>query len=466
MRAVLGKFRIFGENITDMILRFTFKNVFSFADQSELSMIPNTRLKTLQDHIHVSNDFGHLKMAAIYGANGAGKSNVVKAIAILSDLVKLQASPSRFKRSLFRLRNNHEEAPQLLAIEFIQEDIPFYYAIEIKKGLIATEELYISGLGKAEDQLIFERTTNEHGATSIKFSKQFEADEKSQILKSVLLEEFVKPDKTILKLISKRENHFLAPAKTAYAWFEASLNILTPNTRPLNLTHAIAEGGEFKEFAEGIIHAVGLGIKGLSVERKSIDQFTLDQPNSILKKITKDLDDLPDGTFLLEGSTGEELNILRDKEGVWVEKLLLEHSGNFDGEIHFETADESDGTIRILDFIPAIKELIDSPCVYVIDEIERSIHPTLIKSIIQHFAEAKNAKGQLIFTTHEAHLLDQDIFRQDEIWFVEKNSAGISSMYSLNDFKEHKTIDIQKGYLNGRYGAVPFLGNLNALNWG
>lgn len=73
--------------------------------------------------------------------------------------------------------------------------------------------------------------------------------------------------------------------------------------------------------------------------------------------------------------------------------------------------------------------------------------------------------GQLIFTTHESNLLDQELFRQDEIWFAEKNQDGATDLYSLSDFKEHKTIDIRKGYLTGRYGSIPFLGNLKDLNW-
>ena len=79
--------------------------------------------------------------------------------------------------------------------------------------------------------------------------------------------------------------------------------------------------------------------------------------------------------------------------------------------------------------------------------------------------DVDKSKGQLIFTTHESNLLDQEIFRQDEIWFTEKDSNGATDLYSLSDFKEHKTIDIRKGYLNGRYGSIPFLANLTDLNW-
>lgn len=127
--------------------------------------------------------------------------------------------------------------------------------------------------------------------------------------------------------------------------------------------------------------------------------------------------------------------------------------------------EESDGTVRLLDLVPAFRDLVQKKKVYFIDEIERSLHPLLIKNLIKKFSEDKDTKGQLIFTTHESNLLDQDIFRQDEIWFAEKDNTGSTDLYSLSSFKEHKTIDIQKGYLSGRYGSIPFLGNLQDLNW-
>jgi AAA15 family ATPase/GTPase len=120
---------------------------------------------------------------------------------------------------------------------------------------------------------------------------------------------------------------------------------------------------------------------------------------------------------------------------------------------------------RLLDFIPAFKDLINTDKVFIIDEIERSVHPLLIKELVRKYSEDANTRGKLIFTTHESNLLDQDIFRQVEIWFAEKTPSGSTELYSLSDFKEHNTIDILKGYLNGRYGSIPFLGKLIDLNW-
>jgi hypothetical protein len=104
-------------------------------------------------------------------------------------------------------------------------------------------------------------------------------------------------------------------------------------------------------------------------------------------------------------------------------------------------------------------------CKYVVDEIERSIHPIMIKDIIRKLSESETAKGQLIFTTHESGLLDQSIFRPDEIWFAQKDAEQATQLYPLSDYNIHKTANIENGYLNGRYGGIPFLSNLKDLHW-
>ena len=161
----------------------------------------------------------------------------------------------------------------------------------------------------------------------------------------------------------------------------------------------------------------------------------------------------------------DQIVVVKEGDDVFVKQLKLTHYDNTGASTDFEIDDESDGTSRLLDFIPAFRDILTTNKVILVDEIERSIHPLLIKELIRKFSEDKKSKGQLIFTTHESNLLDQDIFRQDEIWFVEKSPKGNTDLYSLSDYKEHNTIDIRKGYLNGRYGSIPFLGNLADLNW-
>jgi len=447
-----------------MLIRFVLENLFSFGDRKEFTAIPNNRLKTLESHKYEINKFQLLKLSSIYGANGAGKSNLIKALYLFQKLVVNEEIPFRLKDTKFKF-NSKENLKQVLAIEFVQDDTAFYYGLELLDNTIVTEELYLSGLGKTEDKLLFERKSEISGSTTIKFLEAFENDEKSQILKSVLLEEFVKPDETVLKLLSNRDNKFLKDVKRAFEWFSDTLQIITPDSKPRALAQRIDVDKEFKKYAEDMMSSFNIGIESLSTEKKEIREFFGKDNENELDEFIKKVEDSPKKMVGLRSRKGDELILVKEDGNIWVKILKVEHKGKDDMVAKFDLDEESDGTVRLLDFVPAFKSVISEKKVFLVDEIERSIHPLLIKELVKKFSLDPNTKGQLIFTTHESNLLDQELFRQDEIWFAEKNKAGSTDLYSLSDFKEHKTIDIRKGYLNGRYGSIPFLGNLKDLNW-
>ncbi len=443
-----------------MLLRFTLKNTFSFDEPKELNMMPNKRLKTLKHHIYKNNI---LKMSSIYGANGAGKSNLIKSIFLLQDFVRKSKFPYELKKSIYKFHSKNDNK-QFFVIEFIENSIPFLYGIEFSNNIIFTEELYISGLGKKNDELVFERKTNINKQTTLKFSNEFEKDEKSILLKSILIEDFIKSDELVIKLLSNRDNKHLKNIKTAFNWFDKTLQIISPNSKPRALAHKIEIDKNFKIYTENFLKSFGLDIETLNTEKKDIYSF-FGEDNNELNDLINELEDSPNKIIGLRSKKGDEIVIVKENNKIWVKKLIIEHKGKNKQIKQFELDEESDGTIRLLDFAPVFKEIITSNKVFIVDEIERSVHPLLIKKLIANFSNDENTKGQLIFSTHESNLLDQYIFRQDEIWFVEKNKWGATDLYSLNDFKEHKTIDIRKGYLTGRYGAIPFFANINNLNW-
>jgi hypothetical protein len=127
--------------------------------------------------------------------------------------------------------------------------------------------------------------------------------------------------------------------------------------------------------------------------------------------------------------------------------------------------EESDGSLRIMDFIPMLIDLRLNDVVYLIDEIDRSMHPMLSQKILEYyFSHLEDMRDtQLIFTTHESNLMDLKLIRADEVWFVEKDQNGASHLTSLAEYKPRE--DIRKGYLQGRYGAIPFFAPINSLNW-
>ena len=163
--------------------------------------------------------------------------------------------------------------------------------------------------------------------------------------------------------------------------------------------------------------------------------------------------------------TDDVINVIYENGNIYIKTLVSIHK-NLDGsDVEIPLHDESDGTRRLIEYMPLLYAVIHDKMVYVIDEIERSIHPIMIKDIVRKLSESETAKGQLIFTTHESGLLDQNIFRPDEIWFAQKDAEEATQLYPLSDFNIHKTANIENGYLNGRYGGIPFLSNLKDLHW-
>lgn len=449
-----------------MLIRFVTNNLYSFGKEKEFNMLPSPRYRRLGHHnYNVLDDFNILKLASIYGANGAGKSNLIKSISLLQDIVLDEELPTRMDRIKFKFKSVGKSDSQILAVEFLQDEIPFLYAIEIENRIIKTEELYISGLGKKEDALIFERKTNEQKKTTIKFLEEFENDPESQVLKKVIEKNLSKPNKTILKLLTTLESDFLAKTITAFEWFDNSLQIITPNSHPTGMAQRIDTDLEFQKFAQDTMCAFNIGIKSLSSEKKRLDSVFGEDNQDEIDYIIKELDEFPEQMFKLRSSKGDELIIVKEDGEIYVKQLIIEHEISTGETEVFSLDEESDGTIRLLDFIPAFKRVSSEKKVFIIDEFERSIHPLLIKELLKKFSFDESSNGQLIFSTHESNLLDQDIFRQDEVWFVQKDKEGCTDLYSLSDFKEHNTIDIRKGYLNGRYGSIPFLANLQDLNW-
>jgi AAA15 family ATPase/GTPase len=125
--------------------------------------------------------------------------------------------------------------------------------------------------------------------------------------------------------------------------------------------------------------------------------------------------------------------------------------------VPLDLTEESDGTRRLLNLIPRSTTLF-------IDEVDRSLHPMLVWKFLEFFLRwCAGCRGQIIVTTHESNLLDLDLLRRDEIWFAEKDQTAAMRLYSMADFKVRKDHEIRKHYLQGRFGAVPFLGNMDRL---
>lgn len=447
-----------------MLIRLIINNLLSFGQEKEFNMLPMPRLRTLKNHKYNIDGFNVLKMASIYGANGAGKSNLVKSIQMLEELILSDTPLINFSENKkFKFSDKH--VPQTFIIEFFQDEKVFLYGLEISNNIITTEELYLSGLGKKDNKLLFERTTDKE-SKKITLKTPLLQGKEGKILINIIEKNLAKSNKTIFKLLTTLDKPELQNIEIALNWFKNSLVIVTPNAKPSALVQKIDTNNRFKIYTENLMKSFHVGISKIEVEKKTLEEFFGENDLDKLDKILNELDNSKNKMIGLQINGGQEVIITKEEnDNVYVKRLQVSHIGKGDREVMFDLDEESDGTIRLLDFAPAFQDIALNKKVYIVDEIERSIHPLLIKELISKFSKDGQSNGQLIFTTHESNLLDQSIFRQDEIWFAEKDKDASTDLYSLSDYKEHNTIDIRKGYLLGRYGAIPFLGNLKDLNW-
>jgi AAA15 family ATPase/GTPase len=445
-----------------MIIRFIAKNIYSFKDETEFNLFPN-KTQRFQHHKVSAGDFEFLRYSAIYGANGSGKSNLIKSVSLLERIVRDGKIVEDVKDFKFKLDNECAKLPISLAIEFIVDNKVFYFTITFDKGEILHE--YLSESSKSEDVLIFERTT-ENGSQKINFYNEYYSDEKKKLFAEVLAEKLIPKDELLITFLTKKYSDDFKAIKTAFDWFATTLVIIRPDTKPGEIAHFLDKVIEAKDFGNKFIDSLNTGISKIDVEKVKIDELSVITGFTHFKQMADRLrNETECCVSFANGATGEEVTIVNENNEIMVKRLITHHK-NPDGSFSkFNIGQESDGTKRLIDYIPALQGIINGNCVYLIDEIERSIHPLLIKEILSKLLLNNNIKGQLIFTTHESNLLDQNILRPDEIWLTQKDCDGSTKIYSLSDYKIHNTIDIENGYLNGRYGGIPFLGNLKDLNW-
>ena len=445
-----------------MLIRFIAKNIFSFNEETEFNLFPN-KTQRLTHHKISKNNVDFLRMSAIYGANGSGKSNLIKSISLLETLVEDGKIEADFEDIKFKLNDNNKQIPISLGIEFYSNSKIFYYTITFNNGIILNE--YLAESKKDNDILIFERNI-ENDVQKINFFEGYTNNEKNKLFVEVLEEKLLQKNELLISFLSSKYPNEFEDVKNAFNWFDETLVIIKPDAKPGGIAHILDINEDLKIFANHLIPSLNTGISKIEIQKEKVEDFfgNIDKKKmkNIADSVKKDQDNL---SVLTHTETGEEATLVYENNEVFVKRIVTSHLNNKGNNIEFSVGIESDGTKRLIDYIPALNGILNEDKVYIIDEIERSIHPITIKEIITKISLDEIAKGQLIFSTHESCLLDLEILRSDEIWFAQKDVDGSSKLYSLSDFNIHNTANIENGYLNGRYGGIPFLSNLKDLNW-
>jgi AAA15 family ATPase/GTPase len=447
-----------------MLISFSIANFRSFKSEQTLNLIVSKRLPPPEQSAHcvpIPDTSEHvLRVASLYGANAAGKSNLVQALGLLKRLVLRGTSPGQLiSYKPFLLDSETPKKPTSFELQFLEEGEVFRYGVCYDANRVHEEWLDVYE-GKKERNL-FSRITRDDGAVTVELAaaKRGEFSRKMKALADV----GARPNQLFLtEVVNLDDRDAQGPFfQRVIQWFASTLTVIRADAQFVPLAETIAIDEQFASFAERFLREASTGIDGLEVETNRIAKLAA--PYEEFEQLMQDLPDR--GTLVVQGPQGEEIVLSRSEDdAITVRKLAVLHEDASGQRTKFPLNEESDGSRRLLNLLPALHKVAGKGGVFVIDELERSMHPILARKFVQFFLSAvRGAKSQLVFTTHESTLLDLALQRRDGIWFAEKDERGATHLYSLADFKVRKDLRIEKGYLEGRFGAVPFLGGIDHL---
>lgn len=447
-----------------MIVSFSVSNFRSFAAEETLNLVASNRFPgNLQCHaIPIpGTDERVLRAAVVYGANGAGKSNLFKALGYLRSMVlRPRKKNSGTGREPFRFGKELDQ-PSSFDLQFIVGQKLYRFGFKVDDHRI-TEEWLVRMDGSREKDL-YERITDENGKVLIEAKGLKAAGDKLSALATVGGPQ----NQTFLATIRATldQPDYGDEITRVLIWFEKNLQLIKPDSPFIRLGTLLAHDPEFLEFSSEFLKSSSTGVDHLSVVKKELseDQLRSLLPESIVSGVMNSMQE--DGITVVPLRDGKEILIERTGENHYYQLTTQATHKTLTGQIiPLDLVEESDGTRRLLHLIPALYRLRTGGGVFMIDEIDRSMHPILTKKFLEFFVKScEGEQRQIIVTTHESNLLDLELLRRDEIWFTEKDKEGATRLYSLAEFKVRKDLEIRKHYLQGRFGAVPFLSGIDQL---
>lgn len=420
-----------------MLLEFSLGNYLSFRTKTTLSLSATSITEHADTNIFSTERLDLLKGAVIYGANASGKSNFIKGMSTMRRLVLQsfeQSSTDKLDIVPFLLNTDTEQSPSFFETVFIIDNIRYRYGFEVDDKRIHAEWLF-EALKNTEKPL-FIREEN-----GIEVMKGFPEGKD--------LEERTRENALFLAVVDQFNGKI---AKRIMQWFD---NVITisglSHERYKGVTFGMLENKQTGSTLLNFYRKLDLGFDDLSISKQAFDPKELpnDMPEGLFKQLVTDLE----GAFKMDIKT---IHKKYNAEGKPV------------GNVEFDMrSQESSGTNKLFNISGPIFDVLNDGGVLVVDELDASLHPLLTLAITKLFnsKEFNQNNAQLIFATHDTNLLCYGNYRRDQIYFVEKDTYGSSDIYSLVEYKEEgKTIrkdrSFEKDYIEGRYGAIPFIGNL------
>lgn len=412
-----------------MLLQFSIKNFRTFKDKATLSLIASNYDKDTREHenIVINGIFGLrlLKSAVIYGANASGKSKLLDAFAFMRYFVINSSKESQkgeaIKIEPFRLDQSSKNEPTEFEVIFIHNKVLFRYGFEVTKERIISEWLFYKP--KTKEIELFYREGNEYKIHNRNFSKG-----------DTVVKEGLVRDNALLISVAAQFNE--KSAIEVLEWFEKNRVIsgLYDAEYRDNTVNKLSNKSN-KNRVLKFLKAADIGIEDLEILTINSGQFK----------------ESPFSTVLIIKNTYE------DKNKIGTTPFFL-------------SLDESEGTRKYFYILGPVIDALEDGGILIVDELDSKLHPNLVCKIVALFnsKEFNKNNAQLIFNTHDTNLLSSGLFRRDQIWFTNKNKYGEAKLYSLADFKSdevRKTEPFEDNYINGKYGAVPFLGFFDNLKF-
>ncbi len=499
-----------------MLIRFFVENFLSFKDEVEFSMVAG-KCDEHPEHVSEIRELPLLKTSVIFGANQSGKTNLIRAMSFAQEFIT--HGPSRvndLKPTPFLLDGDFSGKPSKFVFELkcgIAQS--FEYQFTVDRHRVHNESLH--EILPESTRMMFQRETDSQGHTNVKigavnvlvtneedhfgFIRNFGPNE--LFLTAVNTEEnarFRRDDdpnngkganayERDARLFIRRTSRTTFSAVTGaarpnrpepriaflnviYDWFDGTLVPVFRDSIPIQgIGLGIMRDTEFRDRLQDVLDYLDLGIDGvdlLPIEINAESDLS-EEFRDFAKKHVQGISNGSDEKAIF-GYPGREDYILVDSNHDFsaCRLVTLHNIKGEDRQISFDLSAESNGTRRLLQLMPALLDLHsgNSDRVFVIDELDSSIHAHLTGKFIELFLKyAGNRENQLVVTSHDTGLLDLDLLRRDEIWFIEKDKNGASSLYSLEEFRLPEKMNIEKGYLFGRFGAIPVSPSLDSIDW-
>ncbi len=457
-----------------MLLQFSVRNFLSFRDEVVLNMLP-AKSRLMPAHV-IEDKQGKktecLPLAVLYGANASGKTNLVNAIDFVRHLVVSGTGPNGTTgATAFRLGMKSKNAPSQFEVVFKHEGVVYSYGFILNSSVVLEEWLFAQF--SPRESKVFERKTEDGKVRVEAGSRLARTKDEKQFIRFV--GQGTRPNQLFLTEANNRNVELLKPVAH---WFRDHLKIIRPQSLYQLLTLRVHKDESFVDFLSTFLRETDTGVSAVRTEAEELDigKHLGGMPSQIWESVKADLlagkfdqllvqkteHGLEESGAIVKGrkDTGD------DNQDLQYLRLRTAHTRDDGTDVDFDLSAESDGTRRLMHLAPMLLDLRRNERVYVIDELDRSLHPLLSRKLIEAFLEqvqSKTSRGQLILTTHDTTLLDRKLLRRDEIWFTEKDPEGACHLTSLAEYKVSEGLNYASGYLNGRFGAIPFLGNFHNL---